>query len=106
MTFMATRPATPCCATWSKRFTDTCGPTIRSCASGGDEFVCALGGSHAEDAALRFEEIRRTITNSQPEASISVGFAELGPQDTIDALMRRGDAALYEAKYARKAQLG
>jgi diguanylate cyclase (GGDEF)-like protein len=68
---------------------------------GGDEFVCALANTTAEDARSRFQEVAATITQSLPDASISVGFAELRPDDTLDALTRRGDAALYEAKRAR-----
>jgi diguanylate cyclase (GGDEF)-like protein/PAS domain S-box-containing protein len=67
---------------------------------GGDEFVCALSNSRPDDARRRFREIAATIEQTQPGASVSVGFAELRPEDTLDRLTERGDKALYEAKSA------
>jgi diguanylate cyclase (GGDEF)-like protein len=68
---------------------------------GGDEFVCALGDTVPDDARRRFEQIAATIAEIQPLASISVGFAILRPEDTVERLIQRGDVALYEAKRAR-----
>ncbi len=68
---------------------------------GGDEFVCALGDSVSEDARPRFQAVAATIEQTRQGASISVGFAELRPGDTLAHLTQRGDAALYEAKHAR-----
>ena len=65
---------------------------------GGDEFVCALGDSTPDEARRRFQDIRVAIEQTQPTASISVGFAALRPQDTLEQLTGRGDTALYEAK--------
>lgn len=67
---------------------------------GGDEFVCALADCTAEQAHHRFQAVRRTLTQTHPDASISVGFAQLRPQDTLTELTARGDTALYEAKSA------
>jgi diguanylate cyclase (GGDEF)-like protein len=69
---------------------------------GGDEFVCALGDCTRAVADSRFQKIRATLRAAQPHASVSVGFAELRPQDTLKELTQRGDAALYEAKRARR----
>jgi diguanylate cyclase (GGDEF)-like protein len=68
---------------------------------GGDEFLCALGDSVSEDARLRFQAIAATIEQTRQGASISVGFAELRPGETLAQLTQRGDTALYEAKHAR-----
>ena len=68
---------------------------------GGDEFLCALGDSVPEDARPRFQAIAATIEQTRQGASISVGFAELRPGDTLAQLTQRGDMALYEAKHAR-----
>ena len=68
---------------------------------GGDEFVCALGDCTRAVADSRFEEIRATMHTTQPHASVSVGFAELRPGDTLEELTQRGDAALYEVKRGR-----
>jgi diguanylate cyclase (GGDEF)-like protein len=65
---------------------------------GGDEFVCGLSDCTRAVAGSRFEEIRATMRIAQPHASLSVGFAELRPGDTLDELTKRGDAALYQAK--------
>ncbi len=66
---------------------------------GGDEFVCTLADSPPEDARRRFKEIAATIEQTQPGASISVGFAALRPEDTLEQLTERGDTALYEARH-------
>ena len=68
---------------------------------GGDEFVCALADSQPDDARRRFKEIQATIQQLQPAARISVGYAQLRPEDTLDELTKRGDAALYEAKLTK-----
>jgi len=68
---------------------------------GGDEFVCALGDCTPEHARDRFQEIQATLEETQPGASISVGLALLGPDDTLQQLTERGDKALYEAKQNR-----
>jgi diguanylate cyclase (GGDEF)-like protein len=68
---------------------------------GGDEFVCSLGDCTAVVSQLRFEDIRVTLAHTQPLASISVGVAELRPEDTLEELTKRGDLALYAAKRSR-----
>jgi len=74
-------------------------PTVRI---GGDEFVCALGNAELDDAHRRFADIRASLDGTDPGASISVGFAALGPDDTLEQLIERGDQALYEAKRSRR----
>jgi GGDEF domain-containing protein len=69
---------------------------------GGDEFVCALGNCTRAVADNRFEQIRATMRAAQPRGSVSVGFAELRPDDTVTELVGRGDAALYEAKRGKR----
>jgi diguanylate cyclase (GGDEF)-like protein len=68
---------------------------------GGDEFVCALGDCTPAVAEVRFQEIRATLARTEPLASMSVGFAQLRPEDTLEALTQRGDLALYAAKRSR-----
>lgn len=68
---------------------------------GGDEFVCMLTDSSPPDARRRFRKIQTTITQTQPAASVSVGFAKLRPEDTLAKLIARGDGALRRAKQAR-----
>jgi diguanylate cyclase (GGDEF)-like protein len=68
---------------------------------GGDEFICALGDCTPDVAHSRFEDIRATMHPPEPARSISVGFAELLADDTLETLTTRADIALYEAKRAR-----
>ncbi len=71
---------------------------------GGEEFVCYLPGASPAEALARAEELRRTFAQLRvpelPElrVSVSVGIAQAGAGSGFDALMRRADAALYDAK--------
>jgi len=65
---------------------------------GGDEFVCAFSNTGLEAAAGRVREIQATIEENQVGSSISVGFAELCPGETLEDLTARGDAELYRFK--------
>jgi diguanylate cyclase (GGDEF)-like protein len=65
---------------------------------GGDEFVCGLSHTDLDGARRRFGRIRDYLREVDDAASISVGLAELGPDDTLQDLTARGDAALYRAK--------
>jgi diguanylate cyclase (GGDEF)-like protein len=67
---------------------------------GGDEFVCALSDANLDQAEKRFDEIRRQLAEAHPDGSISVGLSVLGPDDSLDELLARGDQALYEARQA------
>jgi diguanylate cyclase (GGDEF)-like protein len=68
---------------------------------GGDEFVCAVGGVGLEQAAERFGEVEDTLAETAGGAAVSVGFAELREDDTLDDLVERADAALLEIRRAR-----
>ncbi len=70
---------------------------------GGDEFVCALVDCTPAIARSRFQEIVATLHQTQAVASISVGFAELHPEDNLQRLTIRADHALYEQKRSRLA---
>ena len=71
---------------------------------GGEEFVILLADCGVETAARRADELRREIAGiSQPMlegASItaSFGVAESQPGDTPEAMLRRADRALLQAK--------
>ena len=65
---------------------------------GGDEFICALAGTDPDDAGRRFSEIQDELARDYDDAGISVGVVELGPDELLDDLIVRGDAALYAAK--------
>ncbi len=78
------------------------------CRMGGEEFVVIMPGTGLEDAHRIAERIRRDV-GSTPfrvmggqehlTVTISIGVATtLGPGDTADALMKRADEGVYEAK--------
>jgi diguanylate cyclase (GGDEF)-like protein len=70
---------------------------------GGDEFVCGLGGVDDDVVARRFDVIDRSVQNDVG-VGISVGLAGLEPDDTLDRLTARADAALLDAKKRRGEQ--
>lgn len=65
---------------------------------GGDEFVCAVGDVDLKHVQERFAVVQESLA----EASVSVGLAELRPDDTLEDLIARADAALLEARRARQ----
>jgi diguanylate cyclase (GGDEF)-like protein len=65
---------------------------------GGDEFICALTGVDPVEAAARFNAIQEELAREYDEAGISVGVVELMADESLDDLITRGDAALYEAR--------
>jgi diguanylate cyclase len=69
------------------------------CRFGGDEFLCSLTGPDADCARKRFQQIGERLSNAASGASITVGFAERNPDDTVDALVGRADAALIETRH-------
>jgi len=70
---------------------------------GGDEFVVGLGGIDHDVVARRFEVIDRSI-HGDLGVGISVGLANLEPNDTLDRLTARADASLLMVKRARGQQ--
>jgi diguanylate cyclase (GGDEF)-like protein len=70
---------------------------------GGEEFVCLLSGVGGREARALAERLCRAIASGTEQAicpgvTISLGLALLRPGDSVETLMRRADAALYEAK--------
>ena len=72
-------------------------PIVRQ---GGDEFVRGLGGVDIADVKRRFEVVDRALRDSVG-VGISVGFAEIDEDETLDEITVRADAALLEAKGQR-----
>jgi diguanylate cyclase (GGDEF)-like protein len=73
----------------------------------GGEEVALLVEGHLDDAVELAERFRQSVGNLAIRAgnrtigvTCSIGAAEWEPGDTIDTLLRRADAALYEAKRA------
>jgi diguanylate cyclase (GGDEF)-like protein len=69
---------------------------------GGDEFVAGLGGACLEEAAERFDLVCDELCE-EVHVGITVGLAELEPNETLEALTARADGLLMEAKARRLA---
>ncbi|MDJ0709945.1 MAG: diguanylate cyclase [Woeseiaceae bacterium] len=74
---------------------------------GGDEFAVILPDTRAEHAGKLIESLLRRAENirltSGPDEALvtcSVGYTEVGDEDTVESLMARADEALYKAKFA------
>jgi diguanylate cyclase (GGDEF)-like protein len=75
---------------------------------GGDEFVVLLPETTSEEAAAvagriqgRVGECRLATGGGAITFGVSIGVASCGPEDdALDDLIRRADAAMYEAKAA------
>jgi diguanylate cyclase (GGDEF)-like protein len=73
---------------------------------GGEEFAVLMPGADAKAAMHLGERMRATIAALHPtlpdgtviEVTVSVGVAQFQPGMSVDALIGRADAALYEAK--------
>ena len=70
---------------------------------GGDEFVCTMPSSSADQARARFEEIAGVLRVLNPNHSISFGVAEAGPADNLQSLIIRADEGLLESRASREA---
>jgi diguanylate cyclase (GGDEF)-like protein len=81
---------------------------------GGDEFALWLDGSDELTAAERAERLRldapevlaACLPPSAPALSTSIGIASRDPHmaETLEAIMRRADSAMYEVKRAGRGQ--
>ena len=72
---------------------------------GGEEFAILLEGTSLQAATLYAEELRRQLADRSFEATgqtfsitASFGVAERALNESIDQLLKRADAALYQAK--------
>jgi diguanylate cyclase (GGDEF)-like protein len=65
---------------------------------GGDEFVCACSGLNMVDAASRLALVNAALAEVAGRGSVTVGLAELQPNDSPEDLIARADAALYRER--------
>ena len=77
------------------------------CRYGGDEFLCILENTDITDGEEVAERIRARINGDTLQSgdrqfglTLSLGLAEAAKGDTLDALIKRADSALYAAKRA------
>lgn len=65
---------------------------------GGDEFVCAISGVKAAEATKRLALINAALADAPECGSVTVGVAEMRPNESCDDLVARADAALYRQR--------
>ncbi|MGA2162898.1 MAG: GGDEF domain-containing protein [Solirubrobacteraceae bacterium] len=65
---------------------------------GGDEFMCALPDADTDDVRRRFADVSSALREGPTKGSITVGFAELGEEDTAEDLIRRADDDLLDCR--------
>jgi diguanylate cyclase (GGDEF)-like protein len=68
---------------------------------GGDEFICALTGLTATDAADRLAAINLALAEAAEAGSITVGLAELEAGESLHDLIGRADEDLHDRKRQR-----
>jgi diguanylate cyclase (GGDEF)-like protein len=69
---------------------------------GGDEFAVLLAGATRTAAGAIAENIREAFDRaSRVGASVSIGLAELQPDDNSERIVRRADERMYAAKQTR-----
>jgi diguanylate cyclase (GGDEF)-like protein len=64
---------------------------------GGDEFVCALLGDLSA-IQQRFEEVALKLRQATAGSTITTGLAEMRPDNTLEDLLGRADAAMLAAR--------
>ncbi len=70
---------------------------------GGEEFVVVCPETLLADAMQRADRLRRAIQSASPgdlQVTASFGVAQLEEGDSVDSLLRRADAAMFDAKRA------
>jgi diguanylate cyclase (GGDEF)-like protein len=65
---------------------------------GGDEFVCVLPGLTAAAATERLVTINNDLRAMEVTGSVSIGIADLQPDDSMADLVERADQSLYTAR--------
>ncbi len=68
---------------------------------GGDEFVFSLAGAGLAAAAARFEKMLASLARLNGD-SVSAGFGELAPAETLETLIERADKDLYQRRGAAR----
>jgi diguanylate cyclase (GGDEF)-like protein len=62
---------------------------------GGDEFVCAISGLTMDEAAKRLSLVNTALAEGPVSGSVTIGLAEMQPDDVAEDLLERADKALY-----------
>ncbi|HEX3460386.1 MAG TPA: GGDEF domain-containing protein [Acidimicrobiales bacterium] len=71
---------------------------------GGDEFLCAVSGLDADQTFERITSVNAALADSGERGSVTVGVAELQPDDSLEELIRRADTCLYRERQQRRSR--
>jgi diguanylate cyclase (GGDEF)-like protein len=69
---------------------------------GGDEFVCAISGLNLADATKRLGLVNAALAEAPGHGSVTVGLAELQPDDSLEDLVARAEADLDQARQEQR----
>jgi diguanylate cyclase (GGDEF)-like protein len=68
---------------------------------GGDEFVCVISNLDMAHVNERLALVNAALRQSPTPASVTIGLAELRPNDSVEGLITRADDALYRERQQR-----
>jgi diguanylate cyclase (GGDEF)-like protein len=68
---------------------------------GGDEFVCGLPDVGLTEAERRFNDVANLLSTQYPQASLSIGLAELQSGETGAEVIDRADQEMYHRRRNR-----
>jgi diguanylate cyclase (GGDEF)-like protein len=69
---------------------------------GGDEFICAISGLNLAEATERLALVNTVLAHRPEHGSVTLGLAELGPEDSLESLVARADAELYRVRQTQR----
>lgn len=73
------------------------------CRWGGEEFLMVFPDFPPDGVRERMDEVRRALASPRddalPKVTMSFGLTRARPGDTVDEIVRRADALMYEAKH-------
>jgi len=69
---------------------------------GGDEFVCVVAGLGQHDVAKRLAHANTVLGTGPEPGAVTVGLAQLQPNDSAHDLIERADRALYAQRAHRR----
>lgn len=68
---------------------------------GGDEFLCTMDGLDVHAARHRFDHINELLASSTARVSVSAGIAQPALGESLDSVIARADADLYQQRQRR-----
>jgi len=70
---------------------------------GGDEFLCAIPTIDLTEATIRLGLVNAALAAAPEHGSVSIGLAQLRPDESTEALIARADVALYADRGRKRA---